>query len=253
LPRPEAAPTDTQRAAALAQALLSRYGIVTREAVQAEGIAGGFASVYPVLKALEDSGRARRGYFVQGLGGAQFALPGAEERLRSLRDPSEEPRTLVLAATDPANPYGALLPWPAPAGTSPEGEGGDARASADAARSGRPQRAAGALVILHDGQLGAWLGRGETSLTTFLPAEEPQRSTLGRAVAQALARLVDSRRRKTLLLAQIDGDDPGRSPLAPHLKAAGFTPGSRGWLKRRPLGEAEPEEPDAPTEPELDA
>jgi ATP-dependent Lhr-like helicase len=226
LHRPDVSPT--QRAHALAQALLARYGVVTREAVHAEGIAGGFAAVYPVLRAMEEAGRARRGYFVAGLGGAQFAVPGAEERLRARREPSEESRALVLAANDPANPYGALLAWPG------------------AVDGGRPQRAAGASVVLHDGELAAWLSRGESALTTFLPADEPLRSGRARAIARALAGLVDARRRRTLLLAQIDGQDPGRSPLAAELRAAGFTAGARGWLKRAPLarpGEPEPDEP----------
>ncbi len=232
LPRAEVSPTA--RAAALSQALLSRYGVVTREAVHAEGILGGFSSVYPVFKAMEESGRARRGYFVAGLGGAQFALPGAEERLRALREPAEEPTTLLLAATDPANPYGAMLPWP---GAVP------AVGESEVARAGRPQRAAGAHVVLHDGELVGYLGRGETALTTFLPRDEPQRTSRARALARALARLLDQRLRRTVLLAQIDGDDPARSPLAPELRAAGFLPGSRGWLKRAPLGwRDEPEE-----------
>ena len=219
---PEPRGTATERAAALAQTLLARHGIVTREAAQAEEIAGGFSAVYPVLKAMEDAGRARRGYFVAGLGGAQFAVPGAEERLRSFREPAEEPLTLVLAATDPANPYGATLPWP-----RREGDG-DARA----------QRAAGAQVVLHDGALVGWLGRGEHNLHTFLPAEEPARSHAARALAQALAAQVDSGRRKAFLIARVDGEDVASSPLAPFLKEAGFTAGLKGYLKRAPLPRA---------------
>ncbi len=213
---PEPAGTPTERAAALAQTLLARHGVVTREAVNAEEIAGGFSAVYPVLKAMEDAGRARRGYFVAGLGGAQFAVPGAEERLRSFREPSPEPLTLVLAATDPANPYGATLPWP-----RKEGDG-DARA----------QRAAGAQVVLADGELVAWLGRGEHNLHTFLPAQEPLRSSAARALAQALSALVDEGRRKALLIALVDGGEVSTSPLAAELRAAGFIPGIKGFLKR---------------------
>ena len=218
--------TPTERAAALAQTLLARHGVVTREAVHAEEIAGGFAAVYPVLKAMEDAGRARRGYFVAGLGGAQFAVPGAEERLRSFREPSPEPLTLVLAATDPANPYGATLPWPR--------TDGEARA----------QRAAAAQVVLYDGALVGWLGRGEQNLQTFLPGEEPERSQRARALARALAALVDEGRRKALLIARVDGEDVHASQLAPALKEAGFTPGIKGYLKRAPLGrEASAPEP----------
>ena len=107
-------PSDTDRRAALARALLDRYGVVTREAAHAEGIAGGFAAVYDVLKALEDQGRVRRGYFVEGHGGAQFALPGADERLRGFRSPDAAAPSVVLAASDPANAWGALLEWPSP-------------------------------------------------------------------------------------------------------------------------------------------
>jgi ATP-dependent Lhr-like helicase len=215
--RPGASPasTDTQRRAALAAVLLGRHGVLTREAVASEGIAGGFSSVYPVLKAMEEAGRARRGYFVAGLGATQFALPGADDRLRALRLDPEESVTTILAATDPANPYGAALPWPA--------------------SGARPQRAAGAQVVLRDGALVAWIGRAETNLLTFLPAEEPGREAAARDLARALARLVESGRRRAVLIARIDGAEPAQSPLAPHLAAAGFTLGSRGYLKRRTL------------------
>ncbi len=219
LPEPDGTPTE--RAAALAQSLLARHGIVTREAAHAEEIAGGFAAVYPVLKAMEAAGRARRGYFVEGLGGAQFAVPGAEERLRQFREAAqpegEEPPALVLAATDPANPYGATLPWP-----RVDGEG-------------RAQRAAGAQVVLHEGALVGWLGRGEQNLHTFLPQGEPAASRAGRALARALASLVDEGRRKALLIARVDGEDVDASPLSGALKEAGFAPGVRGYLKRAPL------------------
>jgi ATP-dependent Lhr-like helicase len=208
LPAPEGTPTE--RAAALARGLLARHGVVTRESAHAEEIAGGFAAVYPVLRAMEEAGKARRGYFVAGLGGAQFAMPGAEERLRGFREPSAEPLALVLAATDPANPYGATVPWP---------------------RQG-PQRAAGAQVVLHDGALLGWLGRGERNLETFVPAEEPARSQARRALARALAGLVDGVRRRALLIAKVDGADVGASPLAADLRAAGFTPGIKGFLRR---------------------
>ncbi len=138
-------PTETERRTALAKTLLARYGVLTREAAAAEGIAGGFSAVYPVLKAMEEGGQIRRGYFVAGLGATQFALSGADDRLRANRDASEEPQTLILAASDPANPWGAALAWPA----------GDAR----------PQRAAGAQVILRDGELvGLDRARGVQSL-----------------------------------------------------------------------------------------
>jgi ATP-dependent Lhr-like helicase len=183
--------------------------------VHAEEVPGGFSAVYPVAKAMEEAGRVRRGYFVAGLGAAQFARPGADDRLRSLREPSEEPQTVILAANDPANPFGAALAWPDKEGA-------------------RPQRAAGAQVILHDGRLLAWLGRADRNLLTFLPESEPDRSESARAVAAALAALVSGGRRRALLVAKIDGDDPSRSPLAPFLRETGFLAGSRGYLMRTP-------------------
>ncbi len=210
-------PSETERRAALVRALLDRHGVVTREAVAAEGIVGGFASVYPVFKAMEEAGQVRRGYFVAGLGATQFALPGADDRLRGQREAPEPDaaQTLVLAATDPANPYGAALAWP-------QAGAGDAR----------PQRAAGAQVVLKDGELLAWIGRTETNLLTFLPAEEPDRSAGARDLAKGLSRLVETGRRRAVLVGKVDGRDPRESPLAPHLADAGFLAGSRGYLKR---------------------
>ena len=209
---PRKPPTETERRTALTKALLARHGVLTREAVAAEGVAGGFSAVYPVLKALEEGGQIRRGYFVAGLGATQFAVSGADDRLRSVREPSNEPRTLVLAASDPANPWGAALAWPS----------GEAR----------PQRAAGAQVILRDGELLGWIGRAESNLFTFLPAAEPERGAAAEALAGALARQVDSGRRRAVLVRKVDGKDPRDSVLAAYLAAAGFFAGSRGYLKR---------------------
>jgi len=211
-------PTSTERATALASTLLDRYGVLTREAVHAEGIAGGFSSVYAVLKALEDQGKVRRGYFVAGLGATQFARPGAEDRLRAVRRASDEAEPVVLAATDPANPYGAALPWPEPSSGSVE--------------VARPQRAAGALVVIQDGHLIGYLNRTERTLTTFLPEREPERGHAARALAGALAELVNSGRRRVMLIASVDGLDPGQSALGPALSGSGFTPGSRGYIRR---------------------
>jgi ATP-dependent Lhr-like helicase len=212
--------SETERRAALARALLERHGVLTREAVHAEGVNGGFSAVYDVLKAMEDAAKVRRGYFVAGLGATQFALPGADDRLRSVREAPAEARTLVLAATDPANPYGAALAWP------------ETRAE-----SARPQRAAGAHVVLHDGAMVGYVGRTEKSLLTFLPAEEPARGHAADALAGALAALVDEGRRRTLLIARIDGEEAERSALAPRLAAAGFTATSKGYFKRATLKE----------------
>jgi ATP-dependent Lhr-like helicase len=220
--RPGEAPGETDRRMALGRCLLDRYGVVTRESAHAEGIAGGFAAVYDVLKALEDQGRVRRGYFVEGRGGAQFAWPGADERLRAYREPSAEVPPLVLAATDPANAWGALLEWPPSAGEA------------------RPQRAAGTLVVLHDGALLGWLGRGDHPLLTFLPSEEPARAQAARRLAGALAERVDRGKHRALVIASIDGIEAARSPLAPAFVAAGFTISMHGLFKRGRSGERLP-------------
>src|SRR5207247_10213866 len=132
--------TPTERATAQIRQLLERHGVLTREVVRSEGTGGGFAAAYGILKAMEDAGRIRRGYFVAGLGAAQFAVPSAVDRLRTARQRPEEPHAVVLAATDPANPYGAALAWP------------------ERAEGRKPMRTAGALVILVDGRLAGWLG-----------------------------------------------------------------------------------------------
>ena len=205
----------TERLTGQARALLERHGVLTREAVHAEGIEGGFSAVYRVLKAMEEAGRVRRGYFVAGLGATQFALPGAVDRLRQHREPPEAARAVLLAATDPASPYGAALPWP---------ERTDGR---------RPARAAGAVVVLVDGVLAAWMGRGERQLLTFLSAVEhraPADTAL--EVARALAREVESGRRRTLFVEDVDGGPPERSPLAAALGAAGFVLTPHGYLRK---------------------
>jgi ATP-dependent Lhr-like helicase len=229
------AASATDRSAALARALLARYGVVTREAAHAEGVAGGFAAVYDVFRALEDQGRVRRGYFVEGRGGAQFALPGADERLRSLRSEREDQPPVVLAATDPASAWGAVVPWPGgldPAEPSPER---DATRSPKRAEVATPlKRAAGALVVLRDGALLGWLGRGTHPLRTFLPGESPAREAAARALAVALGALANGAQRRALLIATIDGAAAAKSPLAPFFEEAGFERSSRGLLKRAP-------------------
>lgn len=217
--------SETERRAALARSLLDRHGILGREVVHVEDLPGGWSSIYDVLKAMEDAGRVRRGYFVAGLGGAQFAIPGADDRLRALRDDwsvrgVSPGAPWILAATDPANPYGAALPWPEREGTT------------------RAQRAVGAYVVLHDGALLAWIARGEQSLLTFLPTEEPARSQGARAVAGALSSLVERGVRKTMLIAEVDGAPVDRAELAPFLREAGFLAGARGYLKKKARDDA---------------
>jgi ATP-dependent Lhr-like helicase len=227
------APTPTERAKAQAEQLLSRHGILTRSAVLAEGVPGGFAALYPVLRALEESGRVRRGYFVSGLGGSQFAHPGALERLRALRESAlgteeEEPPAVVLAAPDPANPYGATLPWP----------------RADA---GRLQRSAGAHVVLVDGVLAAHVRTGDGEIVTFLPGEEPARSRAAAALAHALARW-GAAGRSAIVWMSVDGEPVGRSRLASALKDAGFVPSGPGMRINPGYAEAAEDRAEAPEE-----
>jgi ATP-dependent Lhr-like helicase len=249
---PRGSKTDaTKWAAAITQQLLARHGVLTREAVAAESIAGGFGIVYPVLKGMEETGRLRRGYFVAGLGATQFAMPGALDLLRSLRDAPDDPEIAVLAATDPANPYGAALKWPAfaPGGASarkaqPALGGASASqappAAPNAAKAGRgPTRSVGATVILVNGALAAYLARGDRQLLTYLPDAEPERSKTAQAIARVLidrARTgVDSPR--GMLLEEIDGAPPALHPMAPFLREEGFVAGALGLqatLRARP-------------------
>jgi ATP-dependent Lhr-like helicase len=213
-PVDEVAPTERLHAQALA--LLERHGVLTREAVAAEGLEGGFSGVYPVLRALEEAGRIRRGYFVDGLGAAQFALAGALDRLRAVRDGEEgstAPGVHVLAAADPANPYGAALPWPR--------RGDDDR---------RPfQRAAGAYVVLVDGIAAVYLERGGSTLQTLPAADDPE---VAAGALRGLTSLVDDGRFRELLLRKVDGMAVGESPWRPVLLDAGFVAGYRGLTLR---------------------
>jgi ATP-dependent Lhr-like helicase len=204
LVEPGVSPTEVAHARAIQ--LLDRHGVITREATLAEGGPGGYASVYPVLKAMEEAGTARRGYFVAGLGAAQFAMPGAVDRLRAARDPGEgdEPGAVVLAAADPAQPYGAALPWP------------DSR--------GHPARAAGAYVVLVSGALAAFLERGARSLTTF--------DVDAALWVDAVASLVKDGRLRRIELVRIDGEPAGTSRHAQRLREAGFVDGYRGLMLR---------------------
>lgn len=216
LVRPEQNPvSSTERLTAIAAQLLQRYGILTREMAAAENVAGGFAGLYPVLKAMEEAGRIRRGYFVAGLGAAQFASPGAEDRLRDRgRDAEAETEILVLAATDPANPYGTVIRWPSIPAEAP-----------------RLQRAAGARVILADGELLGYLNRLGQQVVTFFPESEPERGHAKTHLAKALSTLATTT--EAVFLTRIDAGAPGDSELAEALRAAGFLPTSRGYLHRR--------------------
>lgn len=211
------APTSTEANLALATQLLERHGVVTREAVTAEGVPGGFSAVYGVLKVMEERGQVRRGYFVTGLGAAQFALPGSVDRLRAERsapdpfdpllEPHERPEPVVLAATDPAQPYGAALPWPQ--------------------TSGRPMRSAGALVVLRGGIPVVWFDPRGHHLVTF-PA-----AAMDGDWASALAGLVNSGQLRSVEVRKVDGHPVAEAPeLVTLLRQAGFADGYRGPVLR---------------------
>ncbi|MET8506706.1 ATP-dependent helicase [Streptomyces sp. NPDC004787] len=217
---PPQEPEPTHRAHALARTLLDRHGVVTRGAVAAEGVEGGFSATYRILSAFEDSGQARRGYVVEGLGAAQFAMDGAVDRLRAAanaRDRGAEegagPKAVVLAAADPANAYGAALSWPEP----PTGAGH------------KPGRKAGAMVVLVDGELTLYMERGGKTLLSW-PAE-PDSPAL-RAAAEALAAAAAAGSLGTVTVERINGATALTSPLARALEAAGFHATPRGLRLR---------------------
>ncbi|MBQ1121422.1 crosslink repair DNA glycosylase YcaQ family protein [Streptomyces sp. B15] len=263
LPPPESEPTH--RAHALARTLLDRHGVVTRGAVSAEGVEGGFSAAYRVLSAFEESGQARRGYVVEGLGAAQFAMDGAVDRLRAVSTAREResgasggfggpyeapgayggsrgggnrtgPRALVLAAADPANAYGAALPWPSP----PQGA------------THKPGRKAGALVVLVDGVLTRYVERGGKTLLAWnrdpeapegaTGESEPVPSTAGSdgeagaarlaAAVEALAQAARQGALGTVTVERVNGTAALSSPLGTALEAAGFHPTPRGLRLR---------------------
>jgi ATP-dependent Lhr-like helicase len=196
---------------ALAELLLERQGIVTRDGVRGEGISGGYGAVYSELRALETLGVCRRGYFVEGLGGAQFALAGAVERLRELRPrEDEEPEALVLAAADPAQPYGAALPWPKRA-------------------DGRAARVAGAHVVLLGGEPALFVERGGRSLVAL---REPEESWLRVALVALVEHVKKGRARKRLAVERFDGEPVGETEIMPLLLEAGFVAGPRRAVLR---------------------
>ncbi len=246
---PPADPDPTRRLHAVARTLLDRHGILIRGAVASERVAGGFAAIYPVLRAMEDAGQCRRGYFVEGLGAAQFALPGAVDRMRamaadaepgaqadpwSLPAPGEQtdpwsrpapgeqtgsgraagPSPVVLAAGDPANPFGAALPWPDRPDETPGGH--------------RPGRKAGALVVLTDGHLVLYVERGGKTVLSW--TSDP--AVLGPAAA-ALASVARGGALGRLTIERADGDSVHGSPLARALEEAGFRATPRGLRLRR--------------------
>jgi ATP-dependent Lhr-like helicase len=238
-------PTATERSHALAMQLLNRYGVLTRESVAAENIPGGFSAVYDVLKALEESGRIRRGYFVAGLGATQFALPAAVDLLRGLRNApdAEKPEFVQLAATDPANPYGSVLRWPDLPVAEEDSDGVPTDRSSSVGRESTPRvltRAAYAEVILRNGQLLAWLRRNNPNLLAFLPADEPDRTHAAEGLANFLSARGHERmqldRHHGVLITTINGQPAAAHWLARFLMDAGFHVGPLGLqLRRLPL------------------
>jgi ATP-dependent helicase Lhr and Lhr-like helicase len=236
---PVPGPSKTEASHALALQMLNRYGVLMREAVAAENVPGGFSAVYDVLKALEESGRIRRGYFVAGLGATQFALPAAVDLLRQMRivPEPEKPEMVQLAAADPANPYGAVLPWPELPVAEEDSE------SAPRVLT----RAAYAEVILRNGKLMAWLRRNNPNILVFLPIEEPERSQAATDLAQFLWTRGQERMhagsREGVLITTINGQPVAAHPMARALMDAGFHPGPLGMHLRRaplPLSHVEP-------------
>jgi ATP-dependent Lhr-like helicase len=228
---PDREANATRRTTARAEALLERHGVLTRGAVMAEQVAGGFSAVYPVLRAFEETGRARRGYFVETLGAAQFGTPGSVDRLRGFASPDRIPGgPVVLAATDPANVYGAALPWPErPGPGDPDaidlGEGTGSSRKTSGHRAGRK---AGALVVLVDGDLVLYVERGGKTLLSWTEDEhvlkEAATALSGAVSAGALGRMV---------VQKADGASVHEStPLSAALQAAGFAATPRGLRLR---------------------
>lgn len=211
----------TKRMNAIAQTLLNRYGVLTRGSAMSEGVEGGFSGIYKVLSAMEDAGQVRRGYFIEGLGAAQFATAGAVDQLRNCAKETGDDTTaaretgqaLVLAACDPANPYGAAVSWPA----SP----------VDANVAHRPGRKAGSFVVLVNGELVLYLERGGKSLLTFSEDEAAIRT----AVTE-LARLILNHRIPGPTIERGNGDAIGSSALGGFLEDAGFVLTPRGYRLR---------------------
>jgi ATP-dependent helicase Lhr and Lhr-like helicase len=211
--------TATEWSANIAQQLLVRYGIVMRETAAAENIPNGYTTLYPALKTMEESGWIRRGMFIAGMGAAQFAMTSAVDMLRSLRGTPESAEVVHLAAADPANVYGAFLPWPREADEQAHGMA----------------RVSGASVIVINGSLAAFLRRRNPSLRVFLPEDEPEKSQFARALALKLAEVAIRRqsRKGGLLISEVNGADARTHFLARFLEESGFLLTALGFQMRR--------------------
>jgi ATP-dependent Lhr-like helicase len=222
VPSPETSATTW--ATAMAHQLLTRHGIVTRDVTAIEQLPGGFSAMYPVLRRLEETGRIRRGYFVAGLGAAQFAQPGAVDLLRDAREDRDETVAVTISATDPANPYGVLIPWPMTLE-------GDSRGAT---------RTAGARVVIVNGRAAAWISRGDRQLIVCLPDDEPERSRIGKALGKELVAIAHRapEGRRGWLIEDINGRKAIEEPASQFLIEAGFAPTAMGLqlrVPRRPL------------------
>ncbi len=226
--------TVTQWSANLAQQLLVRHGIVFRETAIAENIPRGYSAIYPALKTMEDGGWVRRGMFVAGLGAAQFAMPSAVDMLRSWRSEQDKVDAIFLAATDPANPYGSLLPWPrrnAEVSTNPE----PAKSEDSASLAHSMSRTAGAGVVLINGTLAAFLRRRSQEIQVFLPDSEPDRNRYARELAKKLAEIALLRqgRNSGLFIGAINSEPARQHFLARFLEESGFVSTAVGFQMRR--------------------
>jgi ATP-dependent Lhr-like helicase len=214
----------TRRAHARALLLLERYGVVARDVLANESFGGGFGGLYGVYREMEERGKLRRGHFVEGLSGAQFAYAGAVDRLREFRSEAHAEDAVLLAATDPANPFGALLPWP----SSRE-------------PAGSPRRAVGASVVIVGGELVLYLDRAGRGLLSFRGSEPARESEALARAAGALRQLFRQRRRRSLRIERIDGEAAARSALAGIFLEAGFRADYKGLVLERSAALAGPD------------
>ena len=207
--------SETEKLHARTLLYLDRHGIVSRESLAIEPQIGGFGAIYPVLREMEETGRIRRGHFVEGGTSAQLAVPGAVDRLRALRESPAASRGVLLAATDPAQPYGTQLPWPT-------------------TRGGKPRRAVGAYVVLVDGFATLFVDRGGERVLVFEGEESEARTARIDQGLRALVRSIPRLGKSRIEIQEIDGEKPRASGLAERFVRAGFRAGYRGFEAEAP-------------------